>query len=189
MSQDCPSVTEILRAVGLGPDYSAVPEATLERASLRGQALHAAIAYHAAGVLDEASIHPEIAPGFSVYLKFLADSQHQAIASEIDLIHPAWHYRGHPDRIGFLGADRVLIDFKYMDSVDLAATAYQLAAYRLAWHALRSSEPIRQCFVLQLKHDGTYRLHELPKGGWAKAEQVFLAALVVYRARQEMTHE
>ena len=183
-----PRVSEILEAMGLGVDYSHVPPATLELAKLRGTALHLAIQYHAEGVLDETTIHEDIAPGFSAYLKFLAATRHEPIASEIELIHPVWRYVGHPDRIGFLGQDRVVIDFKYMDSVDVTAASYQVAAYQKAWDATHPTELIGRCAVLQLRHDGTYRLHEIPTQALTNARQVFLAALVVFRARRK-NHE
>ena len=63
---DLPRVTEVLRAVGLGPDFSAVPAATLEHARQRGTALHAAIEWHHEGTLDPDSLHPEVRAGFGV---------------------------------------------------------------------------------------------------------------------------
>lgn len=187
MSQatDYPSVTEILRAVGLGPTYDGVPTAVLEKARLRGQALHAAIQYHAEGSLDDSTIHPEVALGFSAYLKFLAETGHEPVGSEIEIVHAAWRYVGHIDRVGLHKTERVLIDFKFTDSVDTAASAFQLAGYRLAWTATRPAERIDRSWIVQLKHDGTYRVHDVPRTKWPQHEQVFLAALVVYRARQE----
>ena len=179
-----PSVTQILSAVGLSEDYSRVPPATLEIARLRGTALHAAIQWHHEGTLNEASLHPEVAPGFSGYLKFLTDSRHEPIVSEAELVHPTWRYVGHPDRIGWIGKDRVLIDFKYMESLNLDPVARQLAGYRLAWNVLHPTELLTRCYALQLKRDGTYRSHEITQPRWSQDDQVFLAACVVFRARK-----
>jgi hypothetical protein len=172
-----PRVTAILDAVGLGPDLTSVSADVLTMALARGTAVHAAIEAHAYGYLDEADITPIIAPYFSAYLKFLADSGHEPIASEIEVIHPAWRYQGHPDRVGWLNGRRVIIDFK---SGGAAGAEYQLAAYVEAWNAMRPTEPVTSGLILQLKKDGTYRLTEIEL---ARATQVWLAAVVVYQAR------
>ena len=175
-----PSVTQIIRAVGLGPNYAEVPREVLEHARLRGQALHRAIQFHHEGTLDVSSLHSEIQPGFQSYLDFLAGTGHRAIASEPELIHPAWQYVGHPDRVGWLGKYRVILDWKHVSSVDVQAGRLQLAAYRMAWNALHPTEPVSRCFLVHLptNGDGKARLHEVTDPG---AEQVFLAALIVYR--------
>lgn len=176
-----PSVTQILRAVGLALDYDRVPAHILEHAQQRGTALHRAIQYHAEGRLELASLHPEIQPGFQAYLRFVEHTGHVPIASEVELIHPAWQFIGHPDRIGWLGPERVVIDFKYVETVDLAGTALQVAAYALLWNAVHPTEPVTRRYTLQLRRNGTYRLHPLED---PHAEQIFLAALVVFQARE-----
>ena len=124
-----------------------------------------------------------MAPGFSAYLKFLAESGHEPLHSEIELVHPILHFVGHPDRIGWLNTQRVVIDFKYMDSVKLAPATYQLIAYKLAWEAMEPTQPLAGGYVLQLKKDGTYRLHQVALD--RKAEQTFYAALTVFKAIEE----
>lgn len=174
-----PSVTEILEQVGLAQDFSSVPPAVLEHARLRGRALHKAIAWHALGILDEGSIHPEIEPGFRAYQRFLAEAKHEPLWSEKELRHPTWKFCGHPDRVGWInGNTRVLIDFKYQDSTDLRAGTYQLSGYELLCQANFPTEPIEKLMLLELHKDSTYRLHTV------KADhQTFLAALLVYRAK------
>ena len=179
-----PSVTQILKAVGLGADYDRVPAHTLEHARERGQALHAAIQYHHEGTLDADSLHPEVAPGFSAYLKFLVDSAFAFEAGEFEVVHPVWLYMGHPDLLGTLNGQRVLIDLKYMATVHLHAAAYQLTLYRLAWEAQHPEQPISGCYVLQLKLDGTPRLHPVSSG--PTEEQRCYAAITVFRAQQEV---
>lgn len=178
-----PRVTEILARCGLGFNPDGIPWAQLEHARTRGQALHRAIQYHDEGTLDAESLHPEIQPGFRAYLDFLADTGHRAMVSEPELIHPAWQYIGHPDRVGWLGKDRVILDWKHVAKVDLNAGRLQLAAYRMAWNALHPTEPVSRCFLVHLptNGDGKARLHEVTDPG---AEQIFLAALVVFRELQ-----
>lgn len=182
MSDALPRVTQVLAALGLGPDFGAVAPAVLEAALARGTALHALIEAHAYGYLDEREITPGVAPYFSGYLKFLVESGHEPIASEFEVVHPTWRYVGHPDRLGWLTGRRCLLDWKSGEAVDLIAAGYQLAAYRLAWNASHPTEPVDLTAVLQLREDGTYRYHDVNAVDY---EQVWLAALVVYHARQE----
>ncbi len=83
-----PSVTEIMRDLGLSEDYRFLPPAKLEAVQARGKAVHAAIEYHAAGDLDPASVHPVVRPFLEGYVKFADEHQHVAIASELALTHP-----------------------------------------------------------------------------------------------------
>jgi len=171
-----------LAAVNLGPDFSAVPPATLEAAARRGTAVHALIEAHSYGYLDQAEVTPEIAPHFNAYLKFLAESKHEAIVTEFRVEHPAWRYQGHIDRVGWLLGLRWILDFKTGEAVDLPAAGRQLAGYRMAWNAMRPTEPVEAVAVLQLKGDGTYRLHDEIVNE-ARHEEAFLAACVVWRER------
>lgn len=175
-----PSVTQILAVTGLGPDYSRVPRHLLEHAGQRGTALHAAIQLYHEGDLDEESLHPEVATGFSAYRKFLAESRFEFLAGEFEVRHDQWLYLGHPDLLGSLGGKRVLLDTKFMDTVHLVAAAYQLTLYRLAWEAQHPDQPIHDCYVLQFKHDGTFRLWPVASG--PAEERTCYAAIVVFRA-------
>lgn len=175
-----PRVTEILRAVGLGPDFSGVDDAVLESARSRGTAIHAAIeADHYQYGLD---IPTEFAPYLDAYRKFVAESGHEAVVSERAVIHPTWQYVGHVDRIGWLIQKRCLLDWKTGETVDLTAGAYQLAGYRCAWNAAHPTEPVELTAIVQLRKDGTFRYHDINA---AEHEPVFLAAVTVYRALKE----
>jgi hypothetical protein len=169
---------------GLGFDPTGIPPARLEYARLRGTALHLAIRYHHEGVLDETSLHPDLLPGFEAYLRFLADTKHEPIASELELIHPTYGFMGHADRIGWLNGKRVLLDWKYTEAFQFWPVAYQLAGYRLLWNAVHPTELVTQAFALQLHPKSEkYQLRVVEA---EKYEQTFLAALVVWRARQLM---
>ena len=179
-----PSVTAILAATGLGPDYSRVPKHLLEHAAQRGTALHLAIQLYHENDLDEDALHPEVAPGFSAYRKFLAESSFQFERSEFEVISERWHFCGHPDLLGRLNGGLMLIDLKYMDTVHLWPATYQLTLYKLAFEEQEwENPPIQACYVLQLKHDGAYRLHMVPTG--PAEQQVAQAAVIVHRAIEE----
>lgn len=178
-----PSVTEILADVGLAPDLSAVRPDVLAWASARGTALHRAIELHTKGTLDMDSLHPEIAGALAGYLKFVEDSGHEAIASEMELIHHAWGFMGHPDRVGTIKRvdDLVLLDWKLTAGFAINYVRHQLAGYKILWNANRQDQPVQKCFGLHLKKDGKYALHDVTD---PEAEQAFLAAVVVYKAKR-----
>ena len=178
-----PSVTEILQAVGLAPDLSMVKPDVLAWASARGTALHRAIELHTKGTLDYDSLHPEIIPALKAYLDFVHDSGHEAIASELELVHPTWGFMGHPDRVGTLAKleDLVLIDWKMTASFSTNYVRHQLAGYKILYNAVHPDRPVRKTFGLHLKKDGRYTLHDVTD---AEAEQAFLAAVVVHKAQR-----
>lgn len=177
-------MTEIIQAAQLGPNYSAVPPAILERARLRGAGLHAAIQYDIEGTLDPESLHPEIAPGFAAYRRFRDEAHVEPLLVEVELRHRSWQYVGHADLVAWVGDKRTLLDWKYQESVDLDAGTLQLAGYRLAYSALYPLDALQTALV-QVKRDGTYRLHVVDAEA---ATHEFIACLIVYRARQRRNH-
>lgn len=179
---DLPRVTTILDAVGLGPDFSVVPPEVLAAAQKRGTAVHEAIEAHAYGYLDDAAVDPEIAPYLDAYRKFMAESGHEAIVSEVEVVHPTWQYVGHLDRVGWLLNRRCLLDWKSGEAFDERAAALQVCAYRMAYNASHPDALVDLTGVVQLRSDGRYRLFDIAAH---EHEQTFLAALVVYRALPE----
>lgn len=177
-----PSVTQIIEAVGLGPSYNGVFPAILERKRLLGSALHAAIHYDADGTLDETSIHPEIAEPLVCWRQFLAESGFRVMHSEVELIHPQWRFKGHPDAVcvrpdGY----HAILDLKYVSSLDKGAVALQLAGYRLLVTEVLKL-PVASCAALQI-HGGRYSYVDLTALAAAETP-TFLAALTVVHARQ-----
>lgn len=179
MSAPFPRVTEIITAVGLGPDFSAVPAATLAAAQVRGTAVHAGIEALVYGYDHPALEDPALAGYFDAYRKFLAESGFEPKAAEIEVVHEAWRYCGHPDVWGWLLGHRALLDFKTGED---EGVEYQLAGYRLAWNHQRPTETIDVLGRVRLNSDGTFQFREVET---AAAEQVFLAAVVVYHAQKE----
>lgn len=183
---ELPRVMAILAAVGLGSDLSMVPADVLEVARQRGTAVHAAIEALCYGYLDPSDVTPEIAPRLDAYRKFIADTGAEFVAAEFEVIHPMWQYVGHPDWRGWLLGKRSILDWKNVDSLELPPAARQLAAYGLAWNAMHPDELVEALAVVQLRSDGTYRLHEIDTDERARREQEFLAALTVFNARKEI---
>lgn len=183
MSEELPRVTAILQAAGLGPSYSMVPPAVLGRAQARGTAVHAAIEAIHYGFLDEADVPDEVGPYLAAYRRFEKESGHTPVLSEFRVESARWRFCGHPDRVGFLLAKRALLDFKCIDSLDVRPAIYQLAGYGIAWREQHPAEPLDITAVLQLKSDGSYRLHDVDA---AAVEHVFLAAVTIWWARKDM---
>jgi hypothetical protein len=183
-----PRVTAVLKACGLGPDLSAIAPAVLARAQARGSFIHQAIEDDAYGVLDEAALADDVRAYLSSYRAFLADTGHRPIASEVEVYHVLWGYRGRLDRVGWQGPERVLVDWKTGVDPDLWAAAIQTAAYESAWEAQHPTEPISRRLVVRLTPEG-YRVYDMEKlgegyPGFNEAWQIFQAAMVLYRARQ-----
>lgn len=178
---DLPHVTRVLAEAGLGPDLTGIAPDVLEAARRRGSAVHALVDAHGYGALEPGDVEPEFKGYLDAYEAFCRDLKHEPIVSEYEVIHPAWHYVGHLDRVGWVHKSRVLIDWKVVATVDVDAVAAQLAAYEMAWEAMRPTEPIAETLAVQLKADGTYRVHVVDSEG---ARQVFLAALVIYTERR-----
>jgi len=175
-----PRVSEILAEAGLGPTFDGASPAVLKAARDRGVKVHAAIEAHHYGYPFQLAEYGE--PYYNAYLKFLAETGHEPIISEAEVIHPAWKYVGHPDRIGWLTGRRGIIDYKCSDAPDLTAAGRQLAGYFLAWNAAHPTIAVQWAGVLQLKRAGVYRFHDITPV-LPHHEKVFLAALVVYRER------
>lgn len=182
MTQPLPRVTKILADVGLAPDFSHVPHASLEAARPRGTAVHAAIEAIAYGY-SEVEAHcsdPAIAAYLDAYEKFIHESRYVTLASEFEITNPTWRYRGHPDSIGMMGATRAILDYK---TGELGAVDYQLVAYIEAWNATHPTEPVTAGIAVQLRDDGTYRMHEADLNA---ARPVWFAAVTIYYARGRM---
>lgn len=187
-----PSVTTILKAVGLTPDFSMIPADVLSRAQARGTDVHAAIEGHHYGYTTD--LNPEYKPWYDAYLRFVEETEHVPIVSENEVVNEAWGYCGHPDRIGWLtladfAGHRTVIDFK---SGAAGGVEYQLAGYAAAWNAQHPKEPIDRAVAVALKKNGTYRLLPERRGvngttqigvDLKAATAVWQAAVVVFKAR------
>ena len=177
-----PSVTAILAAVGLGPNYNGVSPAVLERKRLLGSALHWAVHYDALSVLDETSVHPDIQPSLALWRAWLAESGFRVLQTELEIIHPRWLFLGHPDAICLMPkGGHAILDLKLVASVDKSAVALQLAGYRILVQDVLKL-PVSTCAALQID-GGRYRYLDLTTQAIAES-QTFLAALIVFKARQ-----
>lgn len=167
-----PSVTQILRAMGL-IDFSGVPDYYLLAARDRGSKVHRMLHYYDDGDLDEGGLDPALAPYLTAYRRFRADSGFTPDLIEHPVYSETWKYAGTLDRTGQMNGRPTLIDFK-SGGLD-KWVALQTAAY---------ADCLEGCYVrcgLQLRRDGTYRLHQFSDH---KDRQIWMAAVALYHWRR-----
>ena len=134
--------------------------------------------------LDTAAITVEpprdvaVRPYLDAYDRFVRESGFRAERMEFEVRHDVWRYVGHPDILGWLNGQRILVDVK---TGALGPVAYQLAAYRLAWEHQHPDAPIQAIASLALHDTGKYHFTEYERG---ESEAVWLAAVTVYRAQE-----
>ena len=147
-----PSVTEVLEIAGF-TDWAHVPPNVLEFAAVRGRDVHDWLEGVDAGVLDGLEPDPRIAAYVAAYQQFKEDSGFKPELIEHVVLNEAYGYAGTLDRTGILrNGERWLLDLKTV------ATVTPESALQTAGYAACLEEPHRRG-VLQLRKDGTYKLH------------------------------
>ncbi len=179
MTEPLPRVTKILEVVGFTQNWGG----SLYHLE-RGRSLHHAIHLDLKGTLDEASIHPDIAPPFEAWRRFRqAAGPITVLQAECEMADPNWRFVGHPDLICLFGGVTTLFDYKCTESPDLFAARYQLGAYRHLWNMRHPDRPIVDAAVLQLSPSGAgFKLHPRPRTELQEDTYTFLAAARVYHA-------
>jgi hypothetical protein len=174
--QPVPSVTQVME--GYLTDYSSVPRKYLEKASARGTAVHLAAELHLQDDLDEASLHPDVAPYFYQFVKWLRDSGFVMTASEMRIASKKFGYAGTLDLVGRLPKMKcnALIDTK-TTSVFMPSTGPQTAAYEHGYKETTGCKKKYRRFGLWLRPD-FYRLIPLDNDADLST---FLSCLTIYR--------
>jgi hypothetical protein len=168
-----PGVTTILRPL---IDFSKIKPEVLEAKRDLGQRVHQACQFDDEGDLDESSIEHDVAPYFSAWRKFLAESGARVVHNEQQVYEPTLCYAGTLDNVLELQGKRWLVDKKTSFAVPMSAGP-QTAAYL---RALGDSSVTHRGAV-RLRPDGTYRFDQLHgSDDWA----VFLSCLTLMRFRE-----
>ncbi len=118
-----PSVTELLEAAGISPDYSKVNPTVLLHARRRGIHVDLCCDLDDADDLDWSSVHPEAVGYVQAWQAFKADYDYRPLASQVILYHPTYGYAGTTDSVGDLQG--------YVTVVERKATARMAASYAL----------------------------------------------------------
>lgn len=147
------SVTEALSICGLR-SFEHVPPEVLEKARVRGQAVHEFLEMLDLGMVDADDASPEIAGYVGAYADFVDASQFSVMHCERVVRNEAHGYAGTLDRTGtFRGGKLAVVDIKCVAALD-DVTGLQLAGYA---EAIRDEGPLGR-FAVQLRPDGSYRL-------------------------------
>jgi hypothetical protein len=165
-----PSVTQCLKTAGV-IDYSMIPQDILQRAAIRGTAVHRACELFDLDTLDESTLDAEIGAYLEGYKAFLRDTGFQPARVERRIYHPEHQYAGTLDRTGSINGQFAVVDIK--TGIMLDGHRAQLAAYTMA---LPMPRRYRR-FGLQLTGDGGYRVHEFPMRDLTMDFNIFLGAL------------
>ena len=118
-----PSVTELLEAAGVSPDYRKVHPAVLQHARTRGIHVDACCDLDDADDLDWSSVHPEAVGYVQAWQCFKADYGYEPVLAQPLLYHPTFDYAGTPDSVGMLE--------EYVAVVERKATARMASSYAL----------------------------------------------------------
>lgn len=162
-----PSVTQLLDAAGLTPDFSLVQPAVLEHARERGRHVDAACDLLDQDDLDWRSVHSEAVPYLEAWLRFRDYEGYTPLASQIPLYNAEWGYCGTADSVGVLPGGRAVIVERKSTSKMAPTYSLQVAGYALdgMWHAPPGGgvlEPVPWerpgRLGVQLRPDGTYKL-------------------------------
>lgn len=153
-----PGVTTVLKETKL-IDFSFIPQDILQTAARRGTRVHSALHYYALETLDMSSVDPIDAGYVVAGIRFHEESRLVIANVEQRVFDPVRRYAGTFDLEAVIGNDLWMLDYK--TGVILPGHRLQLAAYlntRLGPRRYRYG-------ALQLKADGTYRLHECGRSG------------------------
>ena len=166
-----PSVTQILLAEGF-IDSTWFTEWSRQR----GKFAHLCTHLDDTGELDEDSVDPALAPYLEAYRRFKRESGFIVSGSEVQMVNTGYRFAGTLDKIGtFKDATCAIIDLE--TGSHQPAKAIQTAAYEI----LKGS-PYKR-FALQLKDDGSYKLHQFID---RQDKQIFLSALAIYHYKNNI---
>lgn len=169
-----PSVTKILSPWS---DFSRVPPDVLAKAVDRGIKVHAACRALVYGLWPLVDV--DTLAYITSFAGWLESSHFQVIASEIELADHNLGFCGHPDLIGEIAGEKIVIDLKTPATV-APTWRLQLAAYRhLA--TLHLNFPVNRVATLRLSRDGKQPIFDEYTSTLATDFAIFLNCLSAYR--------
>lgn len=172
-----PSVTHILAPLN---DLSRIPAATLEYKRALGTAVHAATELYDLGDLDESTVDPAVRPYLDAWVRFRTEMLLEIVGMEHRVYHAVHRYAGTYDRLAVMDGKLSVFDIKTGEMYP--SYGPQLAAYKNAVEH-ETGKRVYGRYGIQLRDDGTYRLHEMTdKDDWP----VFLSCLTLHRYRNKI---
>lgn len=163
-----PSVTQVLRAVGVSADFEDLKQISPRVAQSinykrdLGTALHADAHALDDDDLDWSTVHPDVEPYLRAWQTCRENLGLFAIQRERRVYSPTLGVCGTLDGIFYRSQDadrRILIDLKVGDP-EAAGARYQLAGYELLWTEEHPDRPIAERWSVQLTpaHRVPYRI-------------------------------
>ncbi len=179
--QRIPSVTQILKAVGVSEDFDAIeamrPGVIGFRRDL-GTAVHVDAHAFDDDDLDVATVDPRVRPYLEAWIHWRGNFGAVPLQRERRVYHPVYRYCGTLDGIFDVDGRRVLIDIKIGDPTD-AGAQFQTAAYQAAFEAEHPGEGIDARWSIQLTPDCGIPYRVEPYTDWTDFRK-FQAFLTTY---------
>lgn len=147
------SVTKSLSAFAFG----SIDPDVLRNAANRGTAVHSLCELWDNGELDMDKVDPELMPYLEAWINFVEQTNFKVIQMEQIVSDRNLRFAGRLDRTGSIGSSKYVLDIK-TGTVPTPAWGVQIAAYKSCLEGGR----LYNCVALQLKKDGSYRLHAYP---------------------------
>jgi hypothetical protein len=173
------SATQAINEGGFGDWRKFVDQMQLAHAQALGTAVHSAIELYEEGTLDTAALDPLIAPRLEAYEKFKRECDAVPVSLEQRVYNSLYNYCGRLDFNGLVRDEKAIVDWK--SGVISHTVAMQLAAYA----ACQADPSSYARYSLQLRDDGTYRLHEYRRAEYRRDFNVFVSALNVAKFKRE----
>jgi hypothetical protein len=173
------SVTTAIEEGGFGDWKRYVDQLDLAYASELGTAVHRAIELYEDGTLDTTALDPLIAQRLEAYLAFKSDCDAFPVATEQIVHNSIYGYCGRLDFNGMVRGEKAIVDWK--SGLVNHTVAMQLAAYA----ACQADPSSYARYSLQLRADGTYRLHEYRRAEFRRDFNRFCCALGVAKTKRE----
>lgn len=185
-----PSVTQIIKNMGLGVDYSAVPPDVLRRAAARGSEVHRLTALMDRGEFDaNTEFDPALEPYLDAWAKYRASAEWEFILIEEPLASEADATAGTVDRFGLRQGRPSILDIKCALSYHRSYELQVNGGYRsllIANGIIKEREDVVDRIIIQLKRDGTFETHDPPRGlNHVVALAQWRAALNLYKTYKE----
>lgn len=175
-----PSVTQILKSVGLSADYSQVPPETLEYKRILGQELHKVIELDLQDDLE--NYDPILEPYVMAWRRFRDDFKIVPIQTELPVFSAQHGYCGKSDSLAQSNKAEAFFDWKSCLSVDVKYVGPQLKAYENGfreWAGLKRKPYL--CYAVQLLKTGKYKV--IPCDN-PNDFNIFLYALQLYKWKE-----
>ena len=172
-----PSVTQVLRATGILPDYRMVKREVLEQKRQLGTALHECLHFLQEGDLDESTIDEEVRPRLDAYQQFVADHDFKPLECELRMwvTLNGMRYGGCADVTGTIKEEPTLLDFKSSKGLPEPGWGCQTAAYEMGLKRPLVPPFCYRRYSLQLLENGSYKKHEWKEKSDAEVFKLALA--------------